>query len=71
MPAGAGDKLEKAQKKWLESVWAIMLPEEERFYKDLKKDERNALAFRLGQLVYQRTEVEHAYEDARSRARNL
>ena len=38
---------------------------------DLKKDERNALAFRLGQLVYQRTEVEHAYEDARSRARNL
>ena len=38
---------------------------------DLKKDERNALAFRLGQLVYQRTEVEQAYEDARSRARNL
>ena len=40
MPAGAGDKLEKDQKKWLESVWAIMLPEEERFYKDLKKDDR-------------------------------
>ena len=38
---------------------------------DLKKDERNALAFRLGQLVYQRNDVERAYEDARSRSRNL
>ena len=38
---------------------------------DLKKDERVALAFRLGQLVYQRNDVEQAYEDARYRARNL
>jgi GWxTD domain-containing protein len=36
----AADKLEKEQKKWLESVWAIMLPEEEKLYKDLKKDDR-------------------------------
>lgn len=39
-PARAGDKLDKDQKKWLESVWAIMLPEEEKVYKDLKKDDR-------------------------------
>jgi GWxTD domain-containing protein len=39
-PGRAGDKLEKDQKKWLESVWAIMLPEEEKIYKDLKKDDR-------------------------------
>lgn len=39
-PSRAADKLEKDQKKWLDSVWAIMLPEEEKLYKDLKKDER-------------------------------
>ncbi len=38
---------------------------------DLKDKERVALAFRLGQLVYQRNDTERAYEDARYRARNL
>lgn len=38
---------------------------------ELKDKERVALAFRLGQLVYQRNDTERAYEDARSRARNL
>jgi len=40
VPARAGDKLEKDQKKWLDSVWAIMLPEEDKLYRDLKKDDR-------------------------------
>jgi GWxTD domain-containing protein len=39
-PLGAGDKLEKDHKKWLDSVWPIMLPEEEKLYRDLKKDDR-------------------------------
>jgi GWxTD domain-containing protein len=39
-PSRAADKLDKDQKKWLETVWAIMLPEEEKLYKDLKKDDR-------------------------------
>jgi len=38
---------------------------------DLEKKERVALAFRLGQLAYQRNDAQRAYEDARSRARNL
>jgi hypothetical protein len=38
---------------------------------DLEHKERVALAFRLGQLVYQRNDAERAYEDARYRARNL
>ena len=38
---------------------------------DLEKKERVGLAFRLGQLAYQRNDVERAYEDARYRARNL
>lgn len=38
---------------------------------ELDKKERLALAFRLGELAYQRTDVQRAYEDARSRARNL
>ena len=38
---------------------------------DLEKKERVALAFRLGELAYQRNDVQRAYEDARSRARNL
>jgi hypothetical protein len=38
---------------------------------DVEKKERVALAFRLGQLVYQRNDAERAYEDARYRARNL
>ena len=33
--------------------------------------ERVALAFRLGQLVYQRSDVEQTYENARYQARNL
>ena len=33
--------------------------------------ERVALAFRLGQLAYQRNDAQRAYEDARFRARNL
>lgn len=39
-PSRAADKLDKEQKKWLESVWAIMLPEEEKLYRDVKKDDR-------------------------------
>jgi hypothetical protein len=38
---------------------------------DLEKKERLALVYRLGQLAYQRNDAERAYEDARSRARNL
>jgi len=38
---------------------------------DVEKKERIALAFRLGELAYQRNDVQRAYEDARSRARNL
>jgi len=38
---------------------------------DVEKNERIALAFRLGELAYQRNDVQRAYEDARSRARNL
>ena len=38
---------------------------------DVDKKERVALAFRLGQLAYQRNDAERAYEDARYRARNL
>lgn len=38
---------------------------------DLKEKERVQLAFRLGQLVYERNDTERAYEDARYRARNL
>jgi hypothetical protein len=38
---------------------------------DVEKKERMALAFRLGELAYQRNDVQRAYEDARSRARNL
>ena len=38
---------------------------------DVEKKERVALAFRLGQLAYQRNDAERAYEDARYRARNL
>ena len=38
---------------------------------DVEKKERIALAFRLGELAYQRNDLQHAYEDARSHARNL
>ena len=38
---------------------------------DVQKKERLALVFRLGQLAYERNDVERAYEDARFRARNL
>ena len=38
---------------------------------DLDKKERVGLAFRLGQLVYQRNDTERAYQDARYRARSL
>ena len=38
---------------------------------DLEDKERVALAFRLGQLVYQRSDLEQAYENARYQARNL
>ena len=38
---------------------------------DVEKKERVALACRLGELVYQRNDVQRAYEDARLRARNL
>ena len=38
---------------------------------DVEKKERLALVYRLGQLAYQRNDAERAYEDARSRARNL
>ena len=36
----AGDKLSKDNKKWLALVRPIMLPEEERIYRDLEKRER-------------------------------
>jgi hypothetical protein len=39
--------------------------------KDLEPKERERLAFRLGQLVYQRNDAQRAYDDARYRARNL
>lgn len=38
---------------------------------DVDRKEHKALAFRLGQLAYERNDVERAYEDARYRARNL
>jgi len=38
---------------------------------DVEKKERVALAFRLGQLAYQRNDAQRAYEDARFRARKL
>jgi hypothetical protein len=38
---------------------------------DLERKEREQLAFRLGQLAYERNDVERAYEHARYRARNL
>jgi hypothetical protein len=39
--------------------------------KDLAPKERERLAYRLGQLVYQRNDAQHAYDDARYRARSL
>jgi hypothetical protein len=39
--------------------------------KDIAPKERERLAFRLGQLVYQRNDAQRAYDDARYRARNL
>lgn len=39
--------------------------------KDLAPKERERLAYRLGQLEYQRNDAQRAYDDARSRARNL
>lgn len=38
---------------------------------DLERKERERLAFRLGQLGYQRIDTQRAYEDALDRARNL
>jgi hypothetical protein len=38
---------------------------------DVEKKERVALAFRLGQLAYERNDAQRAYEDARFGARNL
>jgi hypothetical protein len=38
---------------------------------DVEKKERVALAYRLGELAYQRNDLQRAYEYARSRARNL
>lgn len=39
--------------------------------KDLEQKERERLAFRLGQLTYERVDAENALEDARYRARDL
>jgi len=39
--------------------------------KDLAPKERERLAYRLGQLEYQRNDAQRAYDDARYRARNL
>lgn len=39
--------------------------------KDLNSKERERLAYRLGQLEYQRNDAQRAYDDARYRARNL
>jgi len=39
--------------------------------KNLEAKERERLAYRLGQLEYQRNEAQRAYDDARYRARNL
>lgn len=41
-PAGAAEKLDKDSKKWLEGVAAIILPEEEKFFRDLKAKEDRA-----------------------------
>ena len=38
---------------------------------DLAREERVGLAFRLGQLVYERNDTQRAYEGARYNARNL
>jgi GWxTD domain-containing protein len=38
--ASAADKLDKESKKWLDEVSAIMLPQEERTFRDLKKEDR-------------------------------
>lgn len=39
--------------------------------KDLDGKERERLAYRLGQLEYERNEAQHAYDEAHYRARNL
>jgi len=39
--------------------------------KNLEAKERERLAYRLGQLEYQRNDAQRAYDDARYRARNL
>ena len=39
--------------------------------KDLEQKERERLAFRLGQLVYERVDAQRAYEDAQVSARDL
>ena len=39
--------------------------------KDLEQKERERLAYRLGQLEYQRVDAQRALEDARFRARDL
>jgi len=39
--------------------------------KDLESKERERLAYRLGQLEYQRNDAQRAYDEARYRARNL
>lgn len=39
--------------------------------KELKRKEREQLAYRLGQLTYERVDAERAYEDARYRAQDL
>ncbi|HEY3120522.1 MAG TPA: GWxTD domain-containing protein [Vicinamibacteria bacterium] len=38
--APAADKLDKDSKKWLDEVGPIMLPQEERIFRDLKKEDR-------------------------------
>jgi GWxTD domain-containing protein len=38
--ASAADKLDKESKKWLDEVAPIMLPQEERIFRDLKKEDR-------------------------------
>ena len=39
--------------------------------KDLEQKERDRLVYRLGALEYQRVDAQHAYEEARYRARDL
>jgi hypothetical protein len=39
--------------------------------KDLEQKERERLAYRLGQLEYERHDAQQAYDDARARARDL